>query len=69
MDLDIRLPIGLMFTIMGLILVIGGLAMDPGVYQRSLSINVNLWWGAVITVFGLVMLGLAWRSSRSRRAE
>ena len=59
MNLDIRLPIGLMFTIFGLALAGFGLVSNRAMYERSLGINVNLWWGLVSLAFGLVMLALA----------
>jgi hypothetical protein len=59
MNLDLRLPIGLMFTIFGAMLVVYGLVSDPAVYARSLGLNVNLWWGLVLVAFGLTMLALA----------
>jgi hypothetical protein len=52
-----------MFSIIGALLVIFGLASDPAIYQRSLGINVNLWWGLVLLVFGLVMLWLVRRAT------
>jgi hypothetical protein len=55
MGIDIRLPIGAMFTILGLLLAIYGLAGDAAIYTKSLGINVNLIWGAVLTIFGLIM--------------
>lgn len=61
MGLDIRLPIGLMFSILGALLTLYGLVSDPGLYRRSLGINVNLWWGAALLAFGIVMLYLARR--------
>jgi hypothetical protein len=61
MKLDVRLPIGLMFSFLGLILVACGLFMDRAIYSRSLGININLWWGAVLLAFGLVMLFLGRR--------
>jgi len=64
MKLDLRLPIGLMFTIFGVMLTLYGLASDPAIYARSLGVNVNLWWGLVLVVFGLVMLGFALRAQR-----
>jgi hypothetical protein len=64
MKLDLRLPIGLMFAIFGVMLTLYGLASDPAIYARSLGINVNLWWGLVLLVFGLVMLGFALRAAR-----
>ncbi len=60
MSFDIRYPIGLMFALFGAMLTVFGLVSDPAIYQRSFGINVNLWWGIVIFVFGAVMLGLAW---------
>ena len=44
MNLDLRLPIGLMFTIDGVLLVGFGLVSDQAIYARSLGANVNLWW-------------------------
>ncbi len=58
MGLDIKVPIGLMFTILGLLLTIFGLATagNAEMYQRSLDININLWTGAAMLVIGIVML-------------
>lgn len=59
MGLDIRLPIGLLFTLIGLLLAGYGLVSDPAIYQRALGINVNLYWGVVMLVFGVAMLVFA----------
>ena len=61
--LDIRLPIGLMFSIFGAILLIFGLICGPEVYRaHSGNVNINLAWGALMLVFGAIMLLLArWR--------
>ena len=64
MNLDLRLPIGLMFGVFGLILTIWGIVSPDQIYERSLGVNVNLWWGLVLLVFGLVMLALALRSRK-----
>lgn len=66
MGLDIRWPIGLLFSLVGALLVIYGLATgsDTEIYRRSLDINVNLRWGLVVLAFGAAMLTLAWRASR-----
>jgi len=70
MDLDVRLPIGLMFSIFGLLLAGFGLTSDPAIYQQhSLGINVNLGWGIVLLVFGVTMLGFAFRSRRSLQRQ
>ena len=67
MGLDIRLPIGLMFAIVGVLLAGFGLLGDQAIYARSLGINVNLWWGLVMLAFGLVMLALGRRGTSAMR--
>ena len=66
MGLDIRWPIGLMFSLIGVLLVIYGLATGSNteLYKHSLDINVNLYWGLLLVVFGGSMLTLAWRDSQ-----
>ena len=66
MKLDLRLPIGLMFTIFGVMLAVYGLVSNDAMYATSLGINVNLWWGLVLLVFGLVMLGFALKAGRKQ---
>ena len=66
MGLDIRIPLGMMFTILGVLLVGFGFFSDPAIYQRSLGIDVNLWWGLVLLAFGALMLWLGWRAAASR---
>jgi hypothetical protein len=65
MGLDIRLPIGGMFAIVGLLLAVYGLltAGDAQMYTRSLFVNINLWWGIAMLVFGLFMLYFGRRSA------
>lgn len=67
MGLDIRYPIGIIFTLYGLILIVFGLLTNPAIFERSLSINIDLWWGGAMLVFGLCMGGLALRASRRNR--
>jgi hypothetical protein len=65
MGLDIRLPIGGLFSILGGLLTGYGLVSDRGIYVRSLGINVNLWWGLALLVFGVVMIVLGRKGSTS----
>ncbi|MFI5279951.1 MAG: hypothetical protein ACHQU1_05620 [Gemmatimonadales bacterium] len=69
MNLDLRLPIGLMFSIFGAMLTVFGLVSGEAIYARSLGINVNLWWGLVLLAFGLVMLGFALRAGRKPQGQ
>ena len=68
MNFDLRYPIGIMFSVFGAMLVIFGLASDTKLYERSLGINVNLWWGLVLLVFGKTMFLMAWRAGRAAKA-
>ncbi len=61
MRLDIRLPIGMLFSICGILLVLFGALSNRQLYERSLDININLWWGLAMLVFGMVMLFLGRR--------
>ncbi len=65
--LDLRLPIGLMFSLVGVLMLVYGLVTfsNAELYKCSLGINVNLWWGAVLLVFGALM----WFSSRRGSSE
>jgi hypothetical protein len=63
MGLDVRLPVGLMFAIMGALLAGYGLFGDPAIYARSLGINVNAIWGCVLIAMGAIFLAL-WARSR-----
>ncbi len=69
MGLDIRIPIGAMFALLGVLLTVYGLMSDPGIYQRSLGMNVNLGWGIILLAFGLVMLLLAKLASAKRKSS
>ena len=63
MSFDLRIPVGLMFTVFGLILVALGLFGGPALVEKSLGLNLNLWWGAVQLVFGVSMLAFGLRGS------
>jgi len=65
MSLDLRLPIGLLFALLGVLLLGYGLVSDPAVYQTSLGVNINAWWGFVMLAFGALMLALSWRAAKA----
>ena len=64
--MDLRLPIGIIFTIYGFILIgYGFVTKGSKIYEKSLNINVNIWWGILLLVFGLVMYYYAKRGKKS----
>lgn len=70
MNLDLRIPMGLMFSFVGVILTVFGFATrdDAALYAKSLGINANLWWGIVLLAFGLTMFFLG-RAGQKRTAS
>ncbi len=69
MGLDLRLPMGLLFTILGVLLLGYGLFSDRTIYARSLGVNVNLGWGGFLLAFGVVMLLFAWRAAHRTNTQ
>ncbi len=64
--LDIRIPIGLMFSIFGLLITVFGLFTGGNaIYQKSLGINVNIFMGILMLVFGLIMLIFVYRKKKT----
>ena len=65
MHLDVRLPLGFMFSIFGTLLTLLGLFGGREVYEKQpLQVNINLYWGLVLLVFGACMLLLVVRAKR-----
>ena len=67
MTFDLRLPIGILFTLLGLLLSVFGLCASPELCKPSLGLNINLYWGLVILAFGATMLTLALRARAAGR--
>ena len=66
MGIDIKFPIGLMFTILGIVLSVYGYMtrFDVELYRKSLDININLWTGLAMLVFGILMLLFSKRTKK-----
>ena len=60
MGFDIRMPIGMLFSLFGLLLIgYGAATRGSAMYaEHSQGVNMNLWWGIVLLCFGVVMLAL-----------
>jgi hypothetical protein len=60
MNLDVRIPLGWLLLVLGIILLIYGFTSNPAIYaEHSLGSNVNLHWGAIFALFGAVVLFIA----------
>jgi uncharacterized protein YhhL (DUF1145 family) len=68
MDMDIRIPIGLLFVILGAILTVFGVLTinDTELYARSLGRNINLWSGFLMLFFGGLMLLFPYLEKRKK---
>ncbi len=55
MKLDVKLPLGLIFSLIGLLLVLSGIFLRAGVLEK-IGFNLNLIWGFCVLAFGLLML-------------
>jgi len=64
---DIRIPIGLMFSILGVLITVFGFVTtsDTEMYQKSLNINVNIIMGILMLVFGLIMLFFSFKKKKA----
>jgi len=61
--MDLRLPIGGLFVVLGVILAVHGAITntDTAMYARATGVNINLWWGVIMIAFGALFLVLAMR--------
>ena len=61
MNFDLRIPLGLIFSLYGIILIGTGLTSNPEMIRQTLGQNINLGWGVVQLLFGVTMLYLSRR--------
>ncbi len=59
---DLRLPTGLLFAVLGLVLL-GYALVHPDLRAPMSDVNVNLWSGLSLIGFGGILLWLARRAS------
>ena len=71
MGLDIRYPIGFLFSLVGIMLTVFGLVTSSNVelYEKSLGININIWTGLGMLVFGGFMLALAYYTTKKKAGK
>ncbi len=61
--LDLRVPSGWFFTLLGVILLAMGI-FAPDMRAALTDVNVNLYCGLFMLVFGVFLLLMAWRAAR-----
>jgi len=61
--LDLRIPSGSFFVLLGLILIGMGI-LAPGERAALSDVNVNFYCGLLMLAFGGFLLVLAWRAAR-----
>jgi hypothetical protein len=66
--IDIRYPIGFFFSIIGCVLLVYGIVTmhNPSLYQKSLGVDIDIWSGLLMLIFGIVMLLLSKRASEKQ---
>ncbi|HMD55122.1 MAG TPA: hypothetical protein VKJ65_11285 [Phycisphaerae bacterium] len=64
--LDLRLPIGIFFLLVGLVMTVYGIVSPQMVPNISQQINVNLDWGILLLVFGALMTLFGARAQRRK---
>jgi hypothetical protein len=70
MSLDLRIPMGLLFTIVGGIMsIFGFFTRGSAIYVRSAGMNINLIWGVIMLVFGITMYLLGRRGDKRPRPQ
>ncbi|MEP6730044.1 MAG: hypothetical protein ABJE10_05380 [bacterium] len=68
-DLDVRVPIGALFSLLGVMLTVYGY-LEPASSGPAFTKGgqINMWWGLVMLVFGVLMLLVA-RPAREKVAR
>ena len=69
MHADIRFPIGLLFSIIGILLAVYGFMTNgAAMYSHSLNININIYSGVCLTIFGVLMLVMALAAQKRQKS-
>ncbi len=67
--MDLRLPIGIFFVLVGLIMVGYGVVSPHDIPHITEKVNINLYWGIVLLVFGAPMTLFGWKAEAKAKAE
>ena len=67
--IDLRLPIGLFFLVVGIVLTGFGLISPHDVPNLNQSINIDLYWGVILLLFGGVMTVFGVKGQKAGKEE
>ena len=67
--MDLRLPIGIFFVLVGIIMVAYGVVSPHDIPHITEKVNINLYWGIVLLLFGAPMTIFGWRAEAKAKAE
>jgi len=69
LQFDVRLFVGSLFSLFGVMLLAWGIASNGAGAARSLGINIDRDWGLVLLLFGASMLAIARRARRNESSR
>lgn len=67
--IDLKLPLGALLTFYGLVLTLYGIVTKPEFYQKSLYLNLNLIWGIIMLVIGVLLLFMAYKTKAKKHGS
>lgn len=67
--MDLRLPIGIFFVLVGMIMIVYGVVSPHDIPNITEKVNINLYWGIVLLVFGVPMTIFGWKAEARAKAE
>lgn len=65
--LDLKIPLGCLLTFYGIVLTVYGIFSDKSMYSKSLGIDINIWWGLIMLVIGVFVLGIVVFGNRKNK--
>ncbi len=65
--IDLRLPIGIFFILVGLIITIYSIIAPAYVPHIKEHINIDLYWGIVLLIFGIPMTIFGWMAEQKSK--
>lgn len=67
--IDLRLPIGIFFILVGIIITIYALVSPAYIPHIKEQINIDLYWGIVLLIFGVPMTLFGWIAEKKAKAS